>query len=89
MTPGIVAIALIALIVAAPVISFWIWWRRFDRKMWEQFFAEHHRAFPGECPVCGFHRYGKRQGFVSRRSVPEPHDCPEASAETVSKGAYR
>ena len=35
------------------------------------------RLFPGRCPVCAYHRWGRDAGYESRET-PEPHVCPEA-----------
>jgi hypothetical protein len=35
------------------------------------------KRFPGRCPVCSFHRYGLREGFVRPGEKPAPHKCAE------------
>lgn len=36
------------------------------------------RTFPGRCPICSFHAYGVREGFVTADIAPPPHRCLEA-----------
>ena len=42
--------------------------------------------FPGRCPVCSFHAFGRREGLTAEAS-PGPHFCPEAESAKSPKSA--
>lgn len=51
----------------------------------ERMVADFQRQFPGRCPVCSFHRFGRLHGTTDQLD-PAPHTCPE-HGELV--GSYR
>lgn len=40
------------------------------------------RRFPGRCPICSHHRWGRLHG-CTRRLDPPPHPCIERGGEEV------
>lgn len=38
--------------------------------------ADFQQAFPGQCPICSFHRFGLSHG-MTRQAEPASHACPE------------
>ena len=47
---------------------------RSTKKMVDDF----QRDFPDQCPICSFHAFGIREGYVT--GPVEEHDCPEKMA---------
>lgn len=41
--------------------------------------------FPGRCPICSYHEFGMREGFVRLGEAVPPHDqCPEGLSRWCS-----
>lgn len=65
----------------------WIALQAFGRYAGRKMFADFEKRFPGECPLCSFHRYGLQNGYVSgpverhpRCKNAAPQNCPECES---------
>jgi hypothetical protein len=45
---------------------------RWVRKEGEEMLDEYQKRFPGRCPICSYHDYGVREGFIPP-SPPDEH----------------
>jgi hypothetical protein len=55
-------------------------WSWFVGPSWgARFIREYQEAFPGRCPVCGFHRAAIQEGHERPGSKPAPHRCPDVT----------
>lgn len=66
------------IVLAALVVLLWGVWLEYRARVEEEReLAEWQAMFPGRCPVCAYHRYGRHFGHETAEH-PAPHPCPEA-----------
>ena len=53
----------------------WRMGRAYVRDQDARMLAEFREKFPGRCPVCSYHRYGRLNGYTSPTSTPDKHEC--------------
>lgn len=73
---------LVAIAIIVPVVLVLaLVWLHIERSLARDLIEDHQRTWPDRCPVCDYHRFALREGFVRAGSKLAPHCCPEAERE--------
>lgn len=74
-------VALIVIFALAVFVVLTLWFEYSMRTLRRKHLKEFREAFPGKCFVCGYWRYGLREGFVKSGEPVNRHFCIEQSRE--------
>jgi hypothetical protein len=67
---------LLAVVVLAAAVHFAV--RKYERRYYRRVVVDYAKKFPGQCLVCGLHRYGLYTADAESM-WSEPHECIERS----------